>query len=334
MKSIAGKLLVGLLISGLIGSMMLAILVTYEYGLLSNEPPPLGKTIREMVEHVLAPFGMFLVLFGTGALIVVRSVERQLKIIAKEVSEAAEDLKSYQAPKDLLPTELQPFTDAVNTLTTRLEAHAHRQEAFAADAAHELKTPLSILALSLDKLPEKDAAPLRSQVRALADMVDQLLLLARSNSPDATLRRALIDPGRLARRVVAELAPTAFDAGKNLSVEEDDAKPFCGLEEAVAASLRTLIDNALRASPEGTEIIVRAGPDASLTVIDGGAGLSKQELERLKARGIRADRAPGGVAGLGLAIADRIAEAHGGELVTCRPEYPGLALLFPEARRN
>ena len=56
------------------------------------------------------------------------------------------------------------------------------------------------------------------------------------------------------------------------------------------------------------------------------------ELEKLKARGIRADRAPGGEAGLGLAIADRIADSHGGELVTCLPEYSGLALRFPDAR--
>lgn len=330
MKSITGRLLLGLLVSGLIGGVMLAVMVTYEYGLISRNPPPLWVTMREITEHVLIPFGVFVILFGIGALLVVRRMEAQLKDIAGKVSEAAQDLRSFQTPADALPVELRPFTDAVNELTARLEAHARRQEAFAADAAHELKTPLAILAVSLDKLSAEEAAPLRTQVRALSDMVDQMLLLARSNAPDIAQRRSVIEPGALARRVVAELAPAAIQAGRTLSVEEQDPKAFRGLEEAVAASLRTLIVNALRASPEDTEIIVKAGPGARLTVIDGGQGLASEELDRLKARGIRADRAPGGAAGLGLAIADRIAEAHGGELVTCLPETSGLALRFPE----
>jgi two-component system OmpR family sensor kinase len=332
MNSIAGRLLRGLLISGLVGGVVLTVLVTYEYGLLSANPPPFWRTVREITEHVLVPFGVFLLLFGTGALLVVRRVERQLKAIAGNVQEAAKELRSYQMPPDALPSELTPFTEAVNELTSRLASHARRQEAFAADAAHELKTPLSILALSLDKLPADEAAPLRTQVRALSDMVDQLLLLARSNAPDTDQRHRLIEPDALARRVVAELAPAAIQAGRDLSVETENPAPFRGLEEAIAASLRTLIVNALRATPEGSEVIVRAGPGASLSVIDGGTGLTAGELEKLKARGIRADRAPGGEAGLGLAIADRIADSHGGELVTCLPEYSGLALRFPDAR--
>ncbi|KCZ46547.1 MULTISPECIES: HAMP domain-containing sensor histidine kinase [unclassified Hyphomonas] len=332
MNSIAGRLLRGLLISGLAGGVVLTLMVIYEYGLLSPNPPPFWRTVREITEHVLVPFGVFLALFGIGALLVVRRVERQLKAIAGDVREAAQDLRSYQMPPDALPAELTPFTDAVNELTSRLAEHARRQEAFAADAAHELKTPLSILALSLDKLPAEDAAPLRAQIHALSDMVDQLLLLARSNAPDTAQRRSLIEPDSLARRIVAELAPAAIQAGRELSVETDHPAPFRGLEEAVAASLRTLIVNALRAAPEGSEVIVRAGPGANLAVIDGGQGLTSDELERLKARGIRADRAPGGAAGLGLAIADRIADSHGGELVTCLPESSGLALRFPTAR--
>jgi two-component system OmpR family sensor kinase len=332
MKSIAGKLLIGLAVSGLLGGAVLSVLVIYQYGLLSSNPPPFDQTVLEITEHVVIPVGVFLVLFGIGAMMVIHRVEAQLKATASEVYDAAHELRSYQTPGDALPSELKPFTDAVNVLTDRLETHARRQEAFAADAAHELKTPLSILALLLDKLPAQEAAPLKAQVRALSEMVDQLLLLARSNAPDLAKRRELIDPAELSRRIVAELAPSAFHAGKSISVEEDRPIQFRGLEEAVAASLRTLIDNALRAAPEGTDIIVRAGPGASLTVIDGGAGLNSDELNRFRARGVRADSAPGGTAGLGLAIADRIAEAHGGELVTCLPEFSGLSLHFPEVR--
>ena len=104
MNSIAGRLLRGLLISGLVGGVVLTVLVTYEYGLLSANPPPFWRTVREITEHVLVPFGVFLLLFGTGALLVVRRVERQLKAIAGNVQEAAKELRSYQMPPDALPS--------------------------------------------------------------------------------------------------------------------------------------------------------------------------------------------------------------------------------------
>ena len=76
----------------------------------------------------------------------------------------------------------------------------------------------------------------------------------------------------------------------------------------------------------------RKGGERELIALISSHTKTAGELEKLKARGIRADRAPGGEAGLGLAIADRIADSHGGELVTCLPEYSGLALRFPDAR--
>ena len=74
--------------------------------------------------------------------------------------------------------------------------------------------------------------------------------------------------------------------------------------------------------------MVEVAPGPCLKVFDGGDGIVAEKLERLKARGVRADRAPGGAAGLGLAIADRIAEAHGAELKTCLPDQAGLQLCF------
>ena len=97
MKSIAGKLLLGLVVSGIIGGAVLAVLVTYQYGLLSKNPPPLSRTIQEITEHVLIPVGVFLFLFGTGALLVIRRVEAQLKSTARDVCQAARAANRAQA---------------------------------------------------------------------------------------------------------------------------------------------------------------------------------------------------------------------------------------------
>lgn len=113
-----------------------------------------------------------------------------------------------------------------------------------------------------------------------------------------------------------------------LSQESRAPLPFRGLEEAVSAAVRTIVDNALRATPAGGTVTLVAGPGAMISVHDGGKGLSDDRLTALKARGVRADSAPGGSAGLGLAIADRIMAAHGGELQSCLPAASGIRLNF------
>lgn len=329
MRSIGRQLAVGLTTASITGAVILVLLVVQHYGLLSDNPPAPEEAKSEIAGHVIIPVSLFLVLFGLGAFIVIRRLKRQLMALSEDVLAAIETRASYRAPSQSLPSEIRPFAEAINHLTKQLEHHARRQEAFAADAAHELKTPLAVLALELDKLPVEDAARLRKQVNTLSDMIDQLLLLARSNSPDLRDVQRPIDPVVLGRAVVAELAPKAILDNKHISFAEDEPATFLGLEDAIGTALRTLASNSLRAIPSGGEVTIVAGPGASLSVFDSGDGLTADKLDVLKARGVRADRAPGGAAGLGLAIADRIVEAHGGQLLTCRPARSGLQLVFP-----
>ncbi len=326
MKSIRQRLLAGLGLSGVLGATVLAIVVVLQYDLFGT---PTGDAQTEIIEHVALPLILFLLLFGTGAVLVVRRVERDLENTAKEVSAAASRLESYDPNIQSFPTELQPFVTSVSELTHRLMTHARRQEAFAADAAHELKTPLALLTLELDKLSEKDAPRLRKHILSLSEMIDQLLLLARSNSIDIVSSGSLVDPAKLVRSIVEDMAPAAIAIRRELSCEVTEPKPIMGLDEAIGAAVRTLVSNALRATPSGGQVTLVAGPGPMITILDEGCGLPSDELERLKARGVRADSAAGGEAGLGLAIADRIAEAHGGELLTCLPEQNGLKLVFP-----
>lgn len=329
MRSIRFRLLTGFAVSGLIGACVLAITVVLQYDLLSSSAPSNETARAEILEHVILPLVVFLVLFATGAVLVVRQVETELTETAKEISQAAAELKSYDPDLAEFPNELRPFVRAVSGLTKRLSGHARRQEAFAADAAHELKTPLALLALELDKLSETDAQRFRDHIRSLSDMIDQFLLLSRSNAAEIAGPSFLIDPSSLVRSIVEELAPSAIEAGRELSCQTVNAAFITGLEEAIAAAVRTLVSNAIRATPPGGQIVVVAGPGPMISVLDDGPGLDPTALEHLKARGVRADSAPGGAAGLGLAIADRIAEAHGGKLQTCRPGANGLRLIFP-----
>ena len=328
MKSIKGQLLIGLCISGFIGAVALTIIVLHQYGLIGDTPPPFEQAWPEIKDHVIIPFVIFILLFGAGAYWVINRVEHKLTRASKNAMTAADTLKAYQTPVADLPLEVRPFAEAVNHLTLKLSSHAARQEAFAADAAHELKTPLAILALELDKLPEKDAVRLGEQMQGLSEMIDQLLILARSNSPDVIERQTVISPSDIARKLVGELAPTAIDRGKTLAFEDQASTEFSGLEEAVSTALRTITMNALRATPVGGEVTILTGPGPQFTVLDGGLGLDSLKLDHLKARGKRSDQAPGGAAGLGLAIADRIVEAHGGELLSCLPDKVGIKLDF------
>lgn len=201
-----------------------------------------------------------------------------------------------------------------------------RQREFAADASHELRTPITVIRASVEHLRRHRDEPVATVGDALDDigaeadhltrLVDELLLLARSDSGAVSLERLRVDLGDVAADAASSLVGPARERGVAVSVDPEPA-----LVAGDAARLRQLViilvDNAIAHSPrQGTvRIGIRcAGTLAELTVEDEGRGLRDEDLPRLFERFWRGAGAPPGGTGLGLAIAAWIVDAHGGQI--------------------
>lgn len=328
-RSLSGRLALGLALVAGVGAVALLVLVALEYVVGAEEPLSPGQLAFEVADHVVAPLIILLSLVAISGAVVIRSALRPLERAAREVDAAARaGPRGVRIDHGEFPAEAKPFAAAINRLLERLDAAAEAQEAFAADAAHELKTPIAILSLELDRLPDEAAAAMREDIASLSRLVDQLLLLARLDAQAAAeTPKTEIALEVMAREVISTMAPFALRAGRNLAMEDAGPSAFEGHQEAIAAALRNLIENGLRATPEGGTVTVIAGPGASLTVRDEGPGISPEQLARLSRRGERADYASASGAGLGLAIVQRIMAAHHGALRT-RPERREIVLDF------
>jgi signal transduction histidine kinase len=208
-----------------------------------------------------------------------------------------------------------------------------RQREFAADASHELRTPLTVIRASVDDLDRHASEPVASVGSALTDireevdhltaMVDDLLLLARSDSGAVALERVPVDLGDIASTAAAALSRPATERGVEVLVDPAPAE-LSGDPARLRQLVTILLDNAIRHSPSGGRVLVQVrtdGPDATLIVEDEGQGIRSEDLPRVFDRFYRAAGAPGGGTGLGLAIAAWIAERHDGRIeATNRPE--------------
>jgi signal transduction histidine kinase len=223
---------------------------------------------------------------------------------------------------------LVPIRDSLATQRLALR----RQREFAADASHELRTPLTVVRSSLEHLRRHADEPVKSvgyaledidaEVEHLTSLVDDLLLLARSDSGAISLERMPLDLGDVAAAAASSLVKPA--GAKEVSVEVD---PEPAIVEGDAARLRQLVfilvDNAIRHSPKGGHVRVavrREGGSALLDVEDDGRGVLPEDMPHIFERFWRASGAPSGGTGLGLAIAKWIVDRHHGSIeVSNRP---------------
>ena len=221
----------------------------------------------------------------------------------------------------------------VRSSMDRRDAALRRQREFTANASHELRTPLTVIRASVADLRRNRKQPVEQVGEALDDidaevshltaLVEDLLLLARTDSGALALERVALDLADVAAESAGPLTPVAAERGVRLEVD-----PRPATVDADPVRLRQLVtiltDNALAHSPAGTAVTVRVRPEggqAVLTVDDQGPGVREEDLPRLFERFWRADNAPAGGTGLGLSIAAWIVEAHGGTIaVTNRPE--------------
>jgi two-component system OmpR family sensor kinase/two-component system sensor histidine kinase QseC len=237
-----------------------------------------------------------------------------------------------------LPDELAPLADSLNALLERLRQALDAQRAFVADAAHELRSPLTALKLQLELLrraggdADRDAARagIGEGIERASRLVEQLLALARSEPGAAPAVKERVDLAETARRMVAETVP--FAAARRTEFELVAPAPAFVVGDPVALALlvRNLVDNAARYSPAGSRVevaVTTAGGAVTLTVDDAGPGIPEAERQRVFDRFYR--RAEGGESGsgLGLAIVRSVAAAHGATVALDHSPQGGLRVV-------
>ena len=234
---------------------------------------------------------------------------RQASEIAQHIGPTRTDVR---LPVDEIPDEVRPLVLAVNLALDRLDQGFRVQREFTGDAAHELRTPLSILRTRVDTLEDQEAAKaLHQDIEAMSRIVGQLLDIAE-------LDAFTINPSELAdlHAVCAEvagfIAPLALEQGRGIALIGSGMPVWVkGNAEMMKRAIRNLAENAIKHTPAQTvvEFVVEVG--ATVSVLDQGPGISDEERELIFRRFWRRDRSQQGSTGLGLSIVQRTVELHG-----------------------
>jgi two-component system sensor histidine kinase TctE len=250
----------------------------------------------------------------------VRYGVRPLRALGEQIAQrSARDL----APLDRaqVPSEVRPLVHTLNALFETVRDNARAQQQFLADAAHQLRTPLSGIIAQLDLLArETGGEALGARLRALhegtqrlAHTANQLLALARSERSATTHDDFhVVDLEALATDAVAQYLDRSLLARIDLGAETAHAR-IVGGAWLLRELLGNLVDNALTYTPPGGRVTVRSGahgPIRFIEVEDDGPGIPPDERSRVRERFRRLPGSPGDGCGLGLAIVDEIAHAH------------------------
>ncbi|MCK6539392.1 MAG: ATP-binding protein [Anaerolineales bacterium] len=251
------------------------------------------------------------------------------KVISAARSYPAEDAQPVE-PRG--PREVQDLTRAFNSMVARVHASQRSQKDFVANVSHELKTPLTSIqgfaqAILDDTADTPEARKQAAQViydeaARLHRMALDLLDLARLEAGTADLEMSNVDVRSLLQNVVEKFTPQADKAGVTLRLDVPNGLPaITGDGDRLGQVFSNLVDNALKFTLANGKVVIsakKAGAEIEVSVTDTGSGVPKEALPRLFDRFYQADpsRAGGSQhgAGLGLAIAKEIVEAHGGKI--------------------
>ena len=237
---------------------------------------------------------------------------------------------------DDLPREITPFVHAINRLLARVNALMDQQRRFIADAAHELRSPLTALSIqaqnlkhagSLDTMRER-VIPLQGGIERARHLTEQLLSLARTQAGAAG--DTVGDISTMTRELIAEYLPLAEAKRIDLGLEETAPIPAQAISEALQLILKNALENALKYTPNGGKVTVRLLADidsAVIEVADNGPGIPASERERVFDAFYRMPGTAGEGSGLGLAIAHKAALALGGVVSLHERQY-GTGVVF------
>jgi two-component system, OmpR family, sensor kinase len=291
------------------------------------------ETAGSMALRTLLPIAALIpCLMLVTALVIARSLRPMVGLAGDLDARRADDMTPL--PLAGMPSELQPFIASINGLLERMKLMMDQQRRFVADAAHELRTPITALSLQAENLDPVDLPEeARERLTALKDgtrrtkhLLEQLLALARHEvGPPG--EAAMVSLDLVVKDLVADLLPDATRKGVDLGFELIEPITTNGEPVLISTMIRNLIDNAARFTPPGGRVdigVYREGSEAVLQIEDTGPGIPSGDIARIFEPFFRGSRPTEDGTGLGLSIVKRIVDRLGGSIVLENVSGPAL----------
>jgi len=290
--------------------------------------------------RALIPLLILVPILLLGAAHLVRTLFRSVADVTREIDRRGEH-EFYPINRDDLPAEIQPFIAAINRLLGRVEQSMDAQRRFVADAAHELRSPLTALSLQAERLASAEmsasalaqVATLRQGITRSRALLNQLLALARSQV-EVIAPESSISVQQVYRRVLEDLMPMAEQKNIDIGITSNAEMNVYINEGDLKCIVKNLVDNAIRYTPVGGRVDLSAvNTDTAIILVieDSGPGIPEEERKRVFDPFYRVLGNDELGSGLGLSIVQTIAARAGASVnfdFTNQSERSGLKVML------
>lgn len=278
---------------------------------------------RDSSLRTLMPFLILVPILMLVVAVLVRKIFKPVADLSIEIDRRGEQ-ELHPIADVPLPAEIRPFVGAINRLLGRIEQSMDTQRRFVADAAHELRSPLTALSLQAERLADTEMSAnaqelvntLRQGIKRGKKLLDQMLALARAQgsaiTPDTT-----VSVQQVYRRVLEDLMPLAEAKGIDIGVLSDVDARILANEADLITLVKNLADNAIRYTPAGGRVdlsVMDTNGVTTLVVEDNGPGIPEAERERVFDPFYRVLGSDEIGSGLGLSIVQTIAARFGAKV--------------------
>ncbi len=285
--------------------------------------PVADKEFRSAVNRLLIVGGLVAGALSVGmGLVITRRTLRPITAL----TDAARDLRAGDRSRRTTVEgndEIAQMAQAFNELVDSLEREDEVRRAFAADVAHELRTPLAVLRSQLEAVQDGVIEPgtalfgsLHDETLRLGRLVADLEMMTSADSAEFDLHPSPVDLAGVVSGAVAGLGHR-FDEERLQLVSRTRPVVVSGDKSRLQQVVTNLLTNALKFVPPGGAVVIstqRVGPWAELTICDDGPGISTEDLDRIFERFYRGHQVRTGGSGIGLAVVAALVQAHGGEV--------------------
>jgi two-component system OmpR family sensor kinase len=278
---------------------------------------------RDSALRTLLPFLVLVPILLLVVAVLIRKIFKPVAELSIEIDQRGEQELHPIAPEPL-PAEIRPFVEAINRLLGRVEQSMDAQRRFVADAAHELRSPLTALSLQAERLADTEMSAnaqerlstLRQGITRGRIALEQMLALARAQD-SATTTNTKISVHQVYRQVLEDLLPLAEAKSIDIGVEGNADAQVLANEVDLITLVKNLVDNAIRYTPEGGRVDLSVSATNGVTTLvveDSGPGIPEAERERVFDPFYRVLGSDETGSGLGLSIVQTISTRLGAKV--------------------